>query len=253
MTPARPHSALASVADGFYFPAMDRNGAERDELNQQFPALLEHASWLAHGFVTRIPNLDVNAERSVVLQRLSQHHAAAVEALGFSPGDLATAEQVHGADVAAVSAATGSSPAPGADGLATDTPGKLLGIHVADCAAVYLVDPAKRAVALVHSGKKGTEAGIARVALHLLISRYGTSPSDVVAQLAPCIRPPHYEIDFAADIRRQLRDAGVPPGQIHDPGTCTASNLQLYYSYRAEKGRTGRMLALLGLRQQNSL
>jgi len=29
---------------------------------------------------------------------------------------------------------------------------------------------------------------------------------------------------------------------------CTACDLQSYYSYRAEKGRTGRMLALLGLR-----
>jgi hypothetical protein len=35
--------------------------------------------------------------------------------------------------------------------------------------------------------------------------------------------------------------------ELHDSGVCTACHIDLYYSYRAEKGRTGRMLALLGL------
>jgi copper oxidase (laccase) domain-containing protein len=35
--------------------------------------------------------------------------------------------------------------------------------------------------------------------------------------------------------------------KIHDSGVCTACHPDLYYSYRAEKGRTGRMLALIGL------
>src|SRR5438046_2900984 len=67
----------------------------------------------------------------------------------------------------------------------------------------------------------------------------------LTAQLSPCIRPPHFEVDFAADIIRQCQTAGL--NEIHDSGVCTACNLDAYYSYRAEKGRTGRMLALLGL------
>ena len=74
---------------------------------------------------------------------------------------------------------------------------------------------------------------------------FGIASGDVIAQLSPCIRPPHYEIDFAAEIVRQCRDAGIK--EVHDSGVCTACDLQRYYSYRAEKGRTGRMLALLGL------
>jgi purine-nucleoside/S-methyl-5'-thioadenosine phosphorylase / adenosine deaminase len=35
--------------------------------------------------------------------------------------------------------------------------------------------------------------------------------------------------------------------EIHDSGMCTACDLNRYYSYRAEKGKTGRMLALTGL------
>ena len=72
---------------------------------------------------------------------------------------------------------------------------------------------------------------------------FGSNPANLIVQLSPCIRPPHYEIDFAADIVEQCRAQGVK--QIHD--SCTACHLDLYYSYRAEKGKTGRMLALLGL------
>jgi copper oxidase (laccase) domain-containing protein len=60
--------------------------------------------------------------------------------------------------------------------------------------------------------------------------------------LGPCIRPPHYEIDFAAEIERQAHACGVR--QYHDCGICTASHLDRYYSYRAEKGKTGRMWAV---------
>jgi copper oxidase (laccase) domain-containing protein len=56
---------------------------------------------------------------------------------------------------------------------------------------------------------------------------------------------PHYEVDFAAEILRQCCTLGVR--QIHDCGICTACDLHHYYSYRAEKGKTGRMLALIGL------
>nr|MBA2241521.1 laccase domain-containing protein [Chthoniobacterales bacterium] len=69
------------------------------------------------------------------------------------------------------------------------------------------------------------------------------APEDLIVQLSPCIRPPHYEIDFAAQIIAQCRERGVE--NVHDCAVCTACDLERYYSYRAEKGRTGRMLALL--------
>jgi copper oxidase (laccase) domain-containing protein len=75
--------------------------------------------------------------------------------------------------------------------------------------------------------------------------KFGSTPSDLVVQISPCIRPPHYEVDFASEIVRQARSCGVE--QIADTGRCTACDLQSYYSYRVEKGRTGRMLALLAL------
>src|SRR5262249_31403615 len=135
--------------------------------------------------------------------------------------------------------------APGVDGLITADPTVCLGIHVADCGAVFIVDRVRRVFALLHSGRKGSELGITSVAIRAMREQHGCDPADMVVQLAPCIRPPNYEIDFAASILQQAREAGVR--EVHDCGTCTGANLDRYYSYRAEKGRTGRMLALLAL------
>jgi len=135
---------------------------------------------------------------------------------------------------------------PGCDGLITNQRGIALGVYVADCCAVYIVDPKTPAIGLVHSGRKGTELGVVPNAITQMIDCFRSNPAEMIVQLSPCIRPPHYEIDFAAEIVRQCRTFGVK--EIHESGICTACDLDRYYSYRAEKGKTGRMLALIGLK-----
>ena len=194
-----------------------------------------------------MPGVATGLAKAEVLERLAPYHAAAVAELGFAAENFCTAEQVHGTDIAVVEAGSPRHTA-GVDGLMTDMPGMLLGIHVADCGPVYLVDPVRRAVALLHSGKKGSELGISGAAVRLMTERYGSRPGDIHAQLGPCIRVPQYEVDFPAQIVASCREAGVPPEQIHDCGTCTALDPEHYYSYRRELGKTGRLLALLGMR-----
>lgn len=199
---------------------------------------------LSQRFLLRHPSIEVNGERAEVLQRLRPWHEAQVCDLGFAPSTLQLAEQVHGAGVAL--AVPGGGMALGADALIAQAPGILLGIYVADCAAVHLLDPVTGAFGLVHSGKKGTELGIVPAALAALAGHFGSRAGDVRVQISPCIRPPSYEVDFAAAIRLQCLDAGVRPEHFADAGVCTSGDLRRYYSYRMEKGRTGRMLALLG-------
>jgi hypothetical protein len=86
------------------------------------------------------------------------------------------------------------------------------------------------------------------MAIRAMQQHFGTRPENLVAQLSPCIRPPAYEVDFAAAIRLQANEAGLREENIHDDGICTSSDRQRFYSYRIEKGKTGRMLALLGRR-----
>jgi copper oxidase (laccase) domain-containing protein len=192
--------------------------------------------------LARIPGVEVATDRETALARLRPAHESLIQTLGFSTP--ATAEQVHGNAVAVVNSAS-PAPAAGADALATATPGLALGIYVADCAAIYLVDTQRRAIALAHSGRKGTESNILGATITTMRENFGTEAVDLVVVVSPCIRPPHYEIDFAALIAAQAREAGV--GSFHDVGTCTASHPERYYSYRRELGQTGRMLALLAL------
>jgi len=208
---------------------------------------LQRLPGLRHAFLCRAPGLDVRMDRDAALARLASIHAAARRDLGFPIHPFATAKQVHGNHIAILRhpVTPGTQEAPAADGLMTNVPGLSLGIYVADCCAIYLVDPVRRAIALLHSGRQGTQLAIATRAVQAMAREYGSSPAHLVAQLSPCIRPPHYEVDFAAEIFRQLKSAGVP--QVTDSGANTAADLHRYYSYRIEKGRTGRLLALLML------
>jgi copper oxidase (laccase) domain-containing protein len=185
-------------------------------------------------------------DKAEALARLDGIHREIRSEHGVGAMPFITAQQIHGKQVGVIkSHATANHCFENCDGIVTDQVGVCLGIYVADCGAVYLVDPVRRAIGLVHSGKKGTELGIVSNAIDAMAAEFGSRPSDLIVQLSPCIRPPHYEIDFAREIIRQCRDAGVRA--VHDCGICTACDLERYYSYRAEKGRTGRMLAFLAL------
>src|SRR5438445_1003378 len=217
---------------------------------EQFPAL-SAIGICRHAFAQRIPGIDVSHDKVEVLKRLDAAHRGIRNAIGIGDWPLFTAQQIHGNKIAVVDevgSARRVEPIrefPGCDGLITNQRGIALGVYVADCCAVYIVDRKTPAIGLVHSGRKGTELGVVPNAIREMIDRFSSDPADMIVLLSPCIRRPHYEVDFAAEIISQCRALGVK--EIQDSGTCTACNLKRYYSYRAEKGKTGRMLALLGI------
>ena len=199
-----------------------------------------------HGFVGRVPGIELSHDKAAVLENLDKVHRQARQALGLGNRKFITVRQVHGDRIARVDSVLATDHCfEGCDGLITNQRDVCLGVYVADCCAVYLVHRNSRAIGLVHSGKKGTALGIVRKAIESMRQEFEIESGDLIVQLSPCIRSPHYEIDFAADIVRQCRDAGIE--EISDSGVCTACDLEHYYSYRAENGRTGRMLALLAL------
>ncbi|MFP6872808.1 MAG: polyphenol oxidase family protein [Verrucomicrobiales bacterium] len=213
---------------------------------QRFDAL-EGISGVRHSLLLKAPRIDVSLDRQDAIANLRPYYRGGISCLGYTFEQTATAEQVHGSNIARVDCVQGFDfPVAGVDGLVTDRPGILLGILVADCCAVYMTDRQGRAIALVHSGRKGAQLGIVSAAIREMI-KLGIEAENLVVQLSPCIRPPAYEEDFAAIIRRDCMRAGIPADQIHDEGICTSSNPGRYYSYRGEGGKTGRMLALLGL------
>jgi copper oxidase (laccase) domain-containing protein len=200
------------------------------------------ASWIPR-------QLDVNVlgDREFALRNLAPHHDRWI--MERFPG-ISTrhhAEQVHGNQIATITEPSDLTITQhaGVDGLMTNLKDQLLAIYVADCAAIYLADPVTRSIALLHSGKKGTEGNILREAVIQMTELYGTRASDLIGVVSPCIRPPDYDVDFAATIRQQASELGIV--NFYDSCQNTATNLGVHYSYRIEKGQTGRMLALLSL------
>ena len=173
---------------------------------------------------------------------------------------------------------------PEADVLVSDDPDVAIAIRAADCVPILMVDRDTGAVAAVHAGWRGTAARAAVAALHTMEREYGTHPQNVVAAIGPSIGPCCYQVGSdlvdafaAAGHERYLIDrwfstpppargsherpqlrlhlaganadqlvmAGVPPGQIHDVGLCTAMHLDVLTSYRAEKEQAGRIAGVI--------
>ncbi len=207
-------------------------------------------TWLVHGFTTRVEGIDVSAaSRNKALASLQKQHQTILKSRGIGAGYLCFSEQVHGNKVATIhhfGVALGNSPVRGADGLVTAKPNIALGVHVADCCAVFLVETKRRAIGLLHSGRKGTEANIVHEGVQQLKMVCDGRGHDIVAALSPCIRSCCYDVDFVSEVERQLREEGV--GVIWRHPDCTGCHTGRYYSYRKEKGCTGRMLAFMMIR-----
>jgi copper oxidase (laccase) domain-containing protein len=169
-------------------------------------------------------------------------------ARSFGYDHFAQAGQPHGNGVAVVSSSFILHPSSfsSADALVTRQRGLPLVIRCADCAPVFIVDPVTPAIALIHSGKKGTQRNVTGETIATMHRHFGTQALDCLAYIGPCIGPCHYEMDIPTAIEAQLRAAGVT--DISNPRICTACHLDRYFSYRAEQGQTGRMFALLALR-----
>jgi copper oxidase (laccase) domain-containing protein len=154
----------------------------------------------------------------------------------------------------------------GVDGHGTAAHGVLLTVTVADCIPVYLVDPHRRAVALLHAGWRGTAAGILSRGLALLAERAGTEPDDVVMHAGVGICGPCYEVGsevvtgvglpadgpgpWHVDLRERLAAQGrwLGIGEVTRSSWCSAHDRPRFYSHRASGGTDGRMVAYLGLR-----
>ena len=150
------------------------------------------------------------------------------------------------------------------DGVVTDVPDALLTAFGGDCPPVYLADPVRKAVGLVHAGRKGTLGRIPAVAIARMIVNFGSEPGNMYAVIGPGVCQDCYEMgdeiydEFASrwgvpdaerifrrypsgryhlDLREANRitllRAGIPEDHIAVSNVCTACNADTLYSYRA--------------------
>jgi YfiH family protein len=80
-------------------------------------------------------------------------------------------------------------------------------------------------------------------------------PMLFLTQRAPGHSPigPSLHLDLIEANRRQLLDAGLKPGAIKIVGGCTNCDSELFFSHRGSRGRTGRMMAVIGIRDPRNV
>lgn len=234
-----------------------------------FPELIVGES-TRHGGVSDAPFHSLNLGKSTADDpaRVAENRRRFAQATGFEPGMLAWSHQVHGDQILHARTPGG---AEAYDALISDRPGVVLAVTVADCVPVLIYDAKNRAVAAVHAGWRGTVAGLAGKALAAMALAFGTRGEDCWAYVGTCIDECSFEVGedvalhfpeafkqisalagkYYVDLKKantaQLQLAGVPEAQIGISPYCTVRDNADYFSHRAEKGTTGRMMAVIGL------
>lgn len=155
------------------------------------------------------------------------------------------------------------------DALITAEHGDTLGVFTADCVPIFILDTVTSAVAIVHAGWRGTIASIVAKVLAQMMECYGTHAENCLIHLGPSIQKCCYQVNpellirfekhFGQNVHNghslslhtanviQLVNLGVPFEFISISPFCTACRTDMFFSYRAEGGQTGRMLSYIQL------
>ncbi|MBN4080958.1 peptidoglycan editing factor PgeF [Caldithrix abyssi] len=187
--------------------------------------------------------------------------------LSFDHDSLVIPKQVHSNKVQLVNV-------PGilkdTDGLISNQKGIVLSIQVADCIPLFLVDNKTGNFGLIHSGWRGTAAGIGTRAIHQL-KIAGSHAKDILGLIGSAINQCCFEVgpevsdqfdpsfsiggkgdrrmlDLKNALKHQLTESGMAPENIMIDGDCTYCRKELYFSYRREGDKYGKMVAIAGWR-----
>lgn len=207
------------------------------------------------------------------VEKVMRNRKAFAEAIGVDANRFTTCQQVHGSKVVQVTkelvgsgAVAFTNTIADTDALITNLPDVPLMLFYADCVPVLLADLETGAIGLAHAGWRGTVANIGAKTLAAMGEAFGTKPENILAAIGPSIGACCYEVDdfvrdqasgfeeffapkdggkYQLDLwgmnAKQLQEAGVSEENITVAGICTNDNVELFCSYRAEQGKTGRM------------
>lgn len=160
------------------------------------------------------------------------------------------------------------------DALITDIPDITLITQYADCTPISLVDPAKKVIASVHSGWRGTSMGILQNAIISMKENYMSNVEDIRCFFWPSISAEDFEVDedVAEIFRNSYADSenfiyrkghkyhidlgyvnkmlavrnGILLQNIYTSNISTYSDKR-FHSYRRDKKNSGRMALLMEL------
>lgn len=238
-----------------------------------------------HFFTTRIGGVSQGSMSSMNLgfkttdsrEALEENCRRIQRTLGIDPRISIQLE--HGAKVHYLNSKNCTAPIVTADSVITDEPNIPLTITYADCTPVYILDPQRKAIAMIHAGWRGTLLQNCIATMNTMVEKFHTDPKNCLAAIGPSIGQCCFEVDreiadkFQNAYNRikdlnllitnyennksrinlwelnkwQLIESGIPEQSISVANLCTACNDKLFYSHRRDKGDTGRMTASIML------
>ncbi|MGZ3884186.1 MAG: peptidoglycan editing factor PgeF [Bacteroidia bacterium] len=224
------------------------------------PSVFHHPHLLAvqsGRYFPAIEGTDFSADRDLFLMEI-----------GLNIETLVYAKQVHGNKVLVADTPVYKE---GYDAIVTNVPGVYACVSVADCTPVLIYDTKQKAVAAIHAGWRGTVANIVVETLQTMQAYYGTKGEDCLAFIGACISERNFEVgdevaeqfagmekrydaekgkyfvDLKLANKHQLLNCGLHEKNIEVSDFCTVADNARFYSYRKEKGKTGRLFALIGM------
>jgi len=196
--------------------------------------------------------------------------------LGIDYRDLVCAQQVHGSKARYIQEADKGKGAlsydtaiPDTDALITNKHSLPLAVFTADCPSVFIYDPRRPAIGLVHAGWRSTQERIIEKTVKLMQEKFNSQAKDLSVSFGPAIgsccyivgedfsdffpadlikRNNRYYLDLVRINKRQLLNLRVKDKNILDPQICTSCRNEEFFSYRKEGKACGRMMSVIMLR-----
>lgn len=213
-----------------------------------------------------IPGLNLGFNTQDNSETIVQNREILMRAFGLDSNWTCFAEQVHSNRVKNV---TKGGTFAGTDGLVTQIPGLALIIQIADCPAILIADTSSKTVAAIHAGWRGAAGDIVPQAVERM-EQAGATMDRCKAFISPSICVEHFEVgrevadqfpgpfvdtdhyrkphvNLKEFLCHQLVEGGITRGNIEIHPGCTVENEQ-YYSYRREDEESGRMVAVIRLK-----
>jgi len=236
------------------------------DLLEPFPHVV-HGVFLRHGGASKSPfhTLNLSAEVGDHPDTVKVNREMVRKAINVPT--VIYAHQTHGSNVHRVTAKN-LEKLPAADALFTTEKNIGLAVTHADCQAAIFYDPVHEAVAVAHSGWKGSAQNIYARVVAAMHQEIGTQAHNLLVCISPSLGPDHAEyknykqelpqelwgfqtkpnyFDFWAISKKQLTGCGVLDKNIEISGVCTVCNQSDYFSYRGDK-KTGRNVTVIGLK-----
>ncbi len=243
----------------------------RPTIFQAFPNLIALQTTRGGGVSEgEFTSLNLGRSSGDLPDRVLKNRAILFEAIGIKEKQFVLSHQVHGDSI--LLAREGGN-YEGYDAHITNQRGVFLAVSIADCTPILIYDAAHHAVAAVHAGWRGTAKSILYKTLRKMQETFGTKAEECFAFIGACISGKHYEVGeevaahFPTEVKRydeskgkflldlkaanqlQLQALGVPTAHIEISPHCTYEEHDRFFSFRHSKGKTGRMFALIGLKE----